>query len=53
MLFRSSALEQLLSVDAREWRTEAADMGRYMDEFGARTPAALRAEVQALQQRLA
>ncbi|MEY4358004.1 MAG: hypothetical protein RL469_1330, partial [Pseudomonadota bacterium] len=47
------ALEQLLSVDATEWRTEAADMGKYMDEFGARTPAALRAEVQALQQRLA
>ena len=49
----ASALEQLLSVDASEWRTEAADMGKYMDEFGARTPAALRAEVQALQQRLA
>ncbi len=47
------ALEQLLSVDATEWRAEAADMGKYMDEFGARTPAALRAEVQALQQRLA
>ena len=47
------ALEQLLSVDATEWRAEAADMGKYLDEFGARTPAALRAEVQALQQRLA
>ena len=46
------ALEQLLSVDATEWRAEAADMGKYMDEFGTRTPAALRAEVRALQQRL-
>jgi phosphoenolpyruvate carboxykinase (GTP) len=46
------ALEQLLSVDATEWRAEAADMNKYLDEFGARTPAALRAEVQALQKRL-
>ena len=46
------ALEQLLSVDATEWRAEAGDMGKYLDEFGTRTPAALRAEVQALQQRL-
>ena len=46
------ALEQLLSVDATKWRAEAADMNKYLDEFGARTPAALRAEVQALQKRL-
>jgi phosphoenolpyruvate carboxykinase (GTP) len=46
------ALDELLSVKAEEWRAEAADMDKYFDEFGARTPAALRAEVRALQQRL-
>jgi len=46
------ALDELLSVKADEWRAEAADMDKYFDEFGARTPAALRAEVRALQQRL-
>jgi phosphoenolpyruvate carboxykinase (GTP) len=46
------ALDELLSVRAEEWRAEAADMDKYLDEFGDRTPAALRAEVKALQQRL-
>ena len=46
------ALDELLSVKAEEWRAEAADMGHYFEEFGTRTPAALRAEVQALQKRL-
>jgi phosphoenolpyruvate carboxykinase (GTP) len=46
------ALDELLSVKADEWRAEAAEMDTYLDEFGARTPAALRAEVKALQKRL-
>jgi phosphoenolpyruvate carboxykinase (GTP) len=47
-----AALDELLSVNAEEWRAEAADMEKYLEEFAARTPAALRAEVKALQQRL-
>jgi len=46
------ALDELLSVKTEEWRAEAAEMDTYLDEFGARTPAALRAEVKALQKRL-
>jgi phosphoenolpyruvate carboxykinase (GTP) len=45
-------LDQLLSVQADEWRTEAADIEKYLDEYGDRTPAALRAQVQALRARL-
>jgi phosphoenolpyruvate carboxykinase (GTP) len=48
----TAALEELLSVKADEWRAEAADLDKYLDEFGHRTPAQLRAEVRALQQRL-
>ncbi|MFZ9709722.1 MAG: phosphoenolpyruvate carboxykinase (GTP), partial [Steroidobacteraceae bacterium] len=47
-----TALSQLLSVQPDEWRAEAADMAQYFDEYGDRTPAPLRREVQALQQRL-
>jgi phosphoenolpyruvate carboxykinase (GTP) len=46
------ALDELLSVKVEEWRAETADMDKYLDEFAARTPAQLRAEVKALQQRL-
>ena len=45
-------LAQLLSVQAEEWRTEAADIEQYLDEYGTRTPAALRAQAQALRARL-
>jgi phosphoenolpyruvate carboxykinase (GTP) len=47
-----AALDELLSVNAEEWRAEAADMEKYLEEFATRTPAALRAEVKSLQQRL-
>jgi phosphoenolpyruvate carboxykinase (GTP) len=40
------ALEALLEVDAAAWSDEVADIGRYLDTFGARTPAKLRAEQQ-------
>ena len=45
-------LTQLLSVHAEEWRAEAADIEKHFDEYGSRTPAALRAQVQALRARL-
>ena len=45
-------LAQLLSVQAEEWRTEAADIEQYLDEYGTRTPTALRAQAQALRARL-
>ena len=47
-----SALDQLLSVNAEEWRAEAVDMDQYLNEFGDRTPVQLRAEVAALRTRL-
>jgi len=47
-----AALDELLSINVGEWRAEVADMARYLDEFGERTPAQLRAQVAALQQRL-
>ena len=40
------ALDVLLEVDAAAWADEVADIGRYLDTFGARTPARLRAEQQ-------
>ena len=49
---QQSALEQLLSVNAEEWRAEAIDMDQYLNEFGDRTPVQLRAEVAALRTRL-
>ena len=48
-----AALKELLTVNIEEWRTEAADMATYIEEFGVRTPEALREQVQALQSRLA
>jgi phosphoenolpyruvate carboxykinase (GTP) len=46
------ALEQLLSVQTDEWRAEAADIEKYLDEYAPRTPAALREQVTALRTRL-
>jgi phosphoenolpyruvate carboxykinase (GTP) len=40
----AGALEQLLDVDAEAWRKELDAIGEYLDEYGERTPAALRAE---------
>ena len=45
-------LDELLSVKADEWRAEAADIEKYLEEYGSRTPAALRDEVKALRARL-
>lgn len=38
------ALDTLLGVDAKDWREEVADIGTYLDSFGARMPAKLKAE---------
>ena len=40
------ALDALLEVDATAWTDEVADIGRYLDTFGPRTPARLRTEQQ-------
>ncbi|HEU0154203.1 MAG TPA: phosphoenolpyruvate carboxykinase (GTP) [Arenimonas sp.] len=40
----ASTLEQLLSIDREGYRAEMASIGEYLDEFGDRTPAALKAE---------
>jgi phosphoenolpyruvate carboxykinase (GTP) len=45
-------LDQLLSVQTDEWRAEAADIEKYLDEYAPRTPAALREQVKALRTRL-
>ena len=49
---RPEAVTELLSVDKALWTAEARDLGAYFEEFGARVPAALKAEQQALQNRL-
>jgi len=40
------ALDQLLDVDVEGWRAEFADIGAYLETFGARTPQALKHEQQ-------
>jgi phosphoenolpyruvate carboxykinase (GTP) len=41
-----ATLEKLLAVDIAQWREEMAALGEYLDEFGDRLPAALKAEHQ-------
>jgi phosphoenolpyruvate carboxykinase (GTP) len=48
-----AALDILLDVDTHAWVDEVADIGRYLDSFGARMPAKLRAEQQRVAQALA
>ncbi len=45
-------LGEILSVNAEAWRKEMTDIRAYLGEFGARTPAALLAEVEGVEQRL-
>jgi phosphoenolpyruvate carboxykinase (GTP) len=42
-----------LAVNADEWRREVATIHEHFDRFGAHLPDALRAELEALEQRLA
>jgi phosphoenolpyruvate carboxykinase (GTP) len=46
-------IDQLLRVDAAEWRREAAGLADYLRLFGDRLPAGVAAELLALQSRLA
>jgi phosphoenolpyruvate carboxykinase (GTP) len=46
------ALEELLRVDAQEWRTELPAMHQHFARFGERLPAALREQLQRLEARL-
>ena len=39
-----AALQELLEVDAPAWRRELEEIGRYLDQYGDRTPFALREE---------
>jgi phosphoenolpyruvate carboxykinase (GTP) len=45
-------LKQLLAVDIEGWKKEANATGEYYNKFGARLPAELQQELQALNQRL-
>jgi phosphoenolpyruvate carboxykinase (GTP) len=47
-----TALTELLSVDKDLWREEAKDVGEYFSKYGNHMPAAMHAQVAALQQRL-
>ena len=40
-----ATLDQLLSVDPAAWHREIDDIGRYLGEYGDRTPAALHEQV--------
>jgi phosphoenolpyruvate carboxykinase (GTP) len=39
-----ATLEKLLAVDVDGWKAELAEVGHYLDSYGNRVPAALRAE---------
>jgi phosphoenolpyruvate carboxykinase (GTP) len=45
-------LETLLTIDREVWSEEAAGLSNYFDEFGGRLPKALRAQLEALRERL-
>ena len=47
-----ATLEALLAVDRDGWRQELDDIGRYLDEYGDRTPSALREELRAVKEAL-
>jgi phosphoenolpyruvate carboxykinase (GTP) len=48
----ADALHQLLAVDADAWRKEAGEISAYLETYGARLPAELRGQVEALRKRL-
>jgi phosphoenolpyruvate carboxykinase (GTP) len=53
LAIHDDALDTLLQVDAPSWAQEVADIGHYLDSFGARTPAKLREEQQRVARSLA
>ncbi len=48
-----ATMEALLDVDVEAWKAEIADIGEYLDSYGERTPAALRAERERVAEALA
>ena len=40
----AETMEALFNVDREAWKVEISDIGEYLDSYGARTPAALKAE---------
>jgi phosphoenolpyruvate carboxykinase (GTP) len=48
----TAAMEELLRIDFDEWKREVPAIREYFDTFGDRVPAALYAELEALEQRL-
>jgi phosphoenolpyruvate carboxykinase (GTP) len=52
LVLAPNALDELLAVDAAEWRAEFAAVGAYLEEYGARIAPALRAELGAAVARL-
>jgi phosphoenolpyruvate carboxykinase (GTP) len=40
----AATMEALIDVDKEAWKAEIADIGEYLDSYGNRTPAALKAE---------
>ncbi len=47
-----ATIAELLAVDDAAWRKEADEIGKYLESYGDRLPAALRDEVTALKSRL-
>ncbi|MGH8205055.1 MAG: phosphoenolpyruvate carboxykinase domain-containing protein, partial [Steroidobacteraceae bacterium] len=47
-----STIDELLAVDAAAWRQEADEIGKYLEGYGPRLPAALREEVSRLKGKL-
>jgi phosphoenolpyruvate carboxykinase (GTP) len=52
LVLSDGALHQLMDVDAKAWHVEIDDIGRYLEEFGSRTPDALRQQYQRVKQTL-
>jgi phosphoenolpyruvate carboxykinase (GTP) len=40
----AATMEKLLAVDVDGWKAELAEVGDYLDSYGSRTPASLKAE---------
>ena len=48
-----ATLEELVTYKPEAWRREMADIAEYLDSYGARTPAELKAQLDAIRKRLA
>jgi len=52
LALEEGALHQLLDLDYDAWHGEIDAIGRYLEEFGDRTPSSLRAEYQRVKKAL-